>query len=590
MRLLPAILLCAIPLLGPSGALGADTGSADAPAAQARVASTHLQDLLAGELDKAWKILSEQPEKPHYAALAVTDIQSWRLSAQDGTLSAIDRKDQRILDADLRVGTPELDSSRALRGFSAMEGSSRRSRLLPAGDDADDALRHAVWRALDGQYRDAAERIVMIRAERTVKVDEEVQAPDFEPRQPVKASEPVPEIEVDLDAWKPILVELSTQLDQDEQVFSGFVRLDAVREVKTFVDSEGTRLQHGRTQARLALQARTVADDGDEVSVYRAFDVHDPTQLPDADALRAWVDEAVAHLGALRQAPRGTPYSGPVILEGRATAVFFHEVFGHRVEGHRQKSEYEGRTFAAAVGESILPDFIDVYDDPTIAAWDGVDLNGHYTFDDEGVPAARAELVEDGIFKGFLMGRSPLPEVAHSNGHGRRQAGSAPVPRMGNTIVEADKTVSREQLRALLRKELKAQGLEYGYLVSDIDGGFTMTGRVTPNAFNVRANTTWRVYADGRPDQLVRGIDLVGTPLVAFRNILAASDEVQVFNGSCGAESGWVPVSAVAPGILVERLEFQLKEKGQERPPLLPKPEAGQDGSADASAPDGGAL
>ena len=571
-------------LLAPSG-LAAD--QLDAPAATpAKTAPLEaagpVEEVLVSELDRAMTVLSEQPEPPHYVALAVTDVETWRLSAVDGTLGARDEETQRILDVDVRVGTPDLDSSRALRGFSAMEGSYRESRSLPVGDGTEDALRLGVWKALDQQYRDAAERIVMVRAERTVKVEEEVQAPDFEPREPEVARLEVPEIEVGLDAWEPVLVALSERYDQNEHVFGGFVRLDAVRETKTFVDSEGTRLHHGRTHARLSLNLSTVAEDGDRVSVYRALDVHDPAELPEASTLDAWVDDAVEHLEALREAPRGTPYSGPVILEGRATAVFFHEVFGHRVEGHRQKSESEGRTFAAKVGESILPDFIDVYDDPTLSELEGVDLNGHYLYDDEGVEAQRAELVEDGLFQGFLMGRSPLPDVPESNGHGRRQPGRAPVPRMGNTIVEADTTVSRERLRALLRQELRAQDLEYGYLISDIDGGFTMTGRVTPNAFNVRANTTYRVFADGRPDELVRGIDLVGTPLVAFRNIVAASEEVEVFNGTCGAESGWVPVSAAAPGILVRRLEFQLKEKGQERPPLLPKPVPSTDGAADA--------
>lgn len=542
-----------------------------------------LEETLVAELDRSLTVLNGQPEKPHYIALAVTDLDTWALTATDGTLGSRDEDHTRVLDVDLRVGDPELDSNRALRGFSSMEGSSRDRVLLPPNVDDPGPIRHALWRELDQQYRGAAERIVMIRAERTVKVEEEVQAPDFEPREPVVDRREVPELAVDLNAWSPVLVALSDRLDASSVVFGSRVQLNAVHEVKTFVDTEGTRLRHGRNQARLALSLKTVAEDGDQVSVYRAIDVHDPATLPDPATLDRWADEAVQHLQALRVAPRGTPYSGPVLLEGRATAVFFHEVFGHRVEGHRQKSESEGRTFAAKVGESILPEFMDVYDDPNLASWEGVDLNGHYAYDDEGVRAQKAPLAEGGLFRGFLMGRSPLPDQKTSNGHGRRQAGRAPVSRMGNTIVHAKKTVSPQQLRQMFRRELTAQGLEYGYLVSDIDGGFTMTGRVTPNAFNVRANTTYRVYADGRPDVLVRGIDLVGTPLVAFRNITAASDEVQVFNGSCGAESGWVPVSAVAPGILVRRLEFQLKEKGQERPPLLPKP-APDDGSADGGA------
>jgi predicted Zn-dependent protease len=538
---------------------------------------------LVGELERARTALAGKPQEPYYIALAVTDRQTWSLAARDGTLQMLDTDRARALDVDVRVGSPALDSSRPLRGFSSFEGSSRQATALPWTDapGTEAVVRHAVWRELDRQARGAAERFVMVKAERNVKVEEEVQAPDFEPRTGVQERSPPQELTVDLARWEPILVELSAQLDREEFVHTNGVDLRVERRTTTFVDTEGARLVHGITLARLSLAVSTTAPDGDEISVYRAFDVHDPQRFPQPEALQAWARDATAHLRALRDAPRATPFEGPVLLEGRATAVFFHEVFGHRVEGHRQKREAEGRTFAAKVGEPILPPFLDVVDDPTIASWKGTDLNGHYRYDDEGVRAQRAVLVEDGLFRGFLMSRSPLPDVPSSNGHGRRMPGNAPVARMGNTIIEASQTVAPARLRAMLLEEVKKQGLPYGYIVKDIDGGFTLTGRVMPNAFNVRANTVVRVWADGRPDELVRGLDLVGTPLVAFRNIVAASDRTDVFNGSCGAESGWVPVSAVAPDILVRRLEFQLKEKGQERPPLLEKPDK-PDGSADA--------
>jgi TldD protein len=531
-------------------------------------------DVLTGELDLARRAFEGAEEPVHYMALAVTRQRVVTVSASDATIDRDSRADRAWLDVDLRVGAPELDSSRPLRGFSSLEGSSRDRMMIPYEAGNDEALRVALWSALDTQYRGASQRMVMIRAERTVKVEEEVEAPDFEPRQGLTHTSETPSPTLDTAAWRAALAELSDRVDAARGVQAHELSVTLARSETTFIDTEGAHLQHGRAQARLAIQLFTVAEDGDRVSVYRAFDAHDPARLPDLAALRAWTDDAVRHLEALRVAPRGTPYTGPVVLEGRAAAVFFHEVFGHRVEGHRQKREWEGRTFAAKIGEPILPDFLDVYDDPTIARWGETDLNGYYTFDDEGVAAERAELVREGRFVGFLMSRSPLPDHAHSNGHGRRQPGNAPVARMGNTIVHARKAVSPQQLRAQLLAEVRKQGLEYGYVVSDIDGGFTLTGRMMPNSFNVRANTTWRVFADGRPDELVRGIDLVGTPLVAFRNVVAASTDVQVFNGSCGAESGWVPVSAVAPGLLVRSLEFQLKEKGQERPPLLPKPDA----------------
>jgi predicted Zn-dependent protease len=531
-----------------------------------------LDEALVQELDRALAALASRPEPPHYVALAVEDRREAVLSAQLGTVANDAARRTRSLDVDLRVGSPALDSTHELRGFSALEGDDRISVALPVDDDPA-VLAHAVWRELDARYRAAAERIVLVRANQQVKVAEEREAPDFQAGVPARVAEVVPPaLEVDLDAWRPVLVELSAILDASAAVQSSEVRL-AVDEVdRTFVDSEGSRLRTGWNHARLSLTASTTAEDGDVVSVFESVDVHTADGLPDRAELLAVAQGMVVRLAALRDAPRGEPYSGPVLLAGRASGVFFHEVLGHRVEGHRQKREDEGHTFADHVGRAILPPWVDVVDDPTVAHLAGHDLNGHYAYDDEGMPAAPAVLVQDGVFTGFLMGRSPIPGFEQSNGHGRRSVGNAPVSRMGNTLVQVDGGLPAAALKERLRALAREAGLEYGVMVEAIDGGFTLTGRQMPNAFNVRASASWRVYADGRPDELVRGIDLVGTPFVAFSHLVAAGDTPEVFNGFCGAESGWVPVSAVAPPLLFERLEFQLKEKGQERPPLLPKP------------------
>ncbi|MCB9668974.1 MAG: TldD/PmbA family protein [Alphaproteobacteria bacterium] len=537
-------------------------------------------DLLAGELERADAVFSAQEETPHYTALTITETRQVEIGARAGTLDVRTDETERTLDVDLRVGTPTLDSTHPLRGFSALDGDSRRANRLP-DDLGGYATRHILARELDARYREAAERIVVLRANQNVMVEEEDQADDFEPRKGEQELLDVPELTLDQEAWVKRLVALSERADASPHVHQHSLRLSAVREVKRMADTEGARLRHGRTHARLAVQLETTADDGDRVRVFDAFDVHDPADVPTGD-LDAWVDAQVERLEALRSAPRGEPYSGPVMLEGRASGVFFHEVLGHRVEGHRQKREDEGKTFADHVGQPILPPWVDVVDDPTLSELAGVDLNGHYAWDDEGVRGQPAVLVDDGVFTGFLMARSPLPTVPHSNGHGRRSTGREPVARMGNTVVTTAKPQPRAALRAQLLELVKKEGLPYGYIVEDIEGGFALTGRMMPNAFNIRAVASWRVWADGRKDELVRGIDLVGTPFVAFSNLVATGDDPQVFNGTCGAESGWVPVSAVSPSILFSRLEFQLKEKAQQRPPLLPKPMP-DDGSAEAS-------
>ena len=263
---------------------------------------------------------------------------------------------------------------------------------------------------------------------------------------------------------------------------------------------------------------------------------------------------------------------GPAIFSGRAAGVFFHEIFGHRVEGHRQKDDSEGQTFTKSINGKVLPDFLSVLFDPTRKKIDGVDLNGWYEYDDEGVKGRAITAVDKGVLKTFLMSRSPVKGVDHSNGHGRRQPGYEVVSRQSNLIVESTNVVPEARLREMLIAEVKRQGRPYGLYFRDITGGFTTTGRSGLQAFKVMPVIVYRVYADGRPDELVRGADIVGTPLASFSKIIATSDKKEVFNGYCGAESGSVPVSAVSPAILVSEIETEKKAKSNDRPPLLPEP------------------
>jgi predicted Zn-dependent protease len=215
-----------------------------------------------------------------------------------------------------------------------------------------------------------------------------------------------------------------------------------------------------------------------------------------------------------------------------------------------------------------------VADDPTLTTFGKTWLGGNYQFDDEGQKAQRVPLIQDGVLKTFLMSRLPIASFANSNGHGRAQTGKMPTGRQGNLIVTSTKSVSEAKLRKQLIEEAEKQGKPYGLFFEDISSGFTLTQRRLPQAFEVVPLVVWRVYVDGRPDELVRGVNIVGTPLAAMKKILVTGDKSEVFNGECGAESGTVPVSAVAPAMLVSEMETQRQPQGTARPPILPIPGA----------------
>lgn len=542
--------------------------------ARAEPAADVLLDALTTELDRTTSAWEGEPDAPYFLSYRVVDQTSWTVSARYGALagSTVDRS--RDLDVSARVGSPERDSTHTLKGDFVAGTNFHVSQPLPI-DGSEEALRTSIWIATNKELSDAQELWLRVKANQTVKVADDDPSADFSVEVPVVDLAEPADLALDPSSWEPLLVELSALLDRSPDIHQSHANLHAARSTEYIVSSEGTRIRQAREWVRVALDASTTLDDGMEIQLYRWKDVADPSQLPDPATLRLWADELQDDLLEMGSAPPGEPYSGPVLLTGRAAGVFVHEVLGHRTEGHRQKDEDEGQTFTDKIGERVLPASVSVVDDPTLSTWAGERLNGHYRFDQEGVPAQRAVLVERGVFRGFLMSRSPIEGFDRSNGHGRAQARREPVARMANTLLETTEPLARDVLRKRMIAELKSQKREFGLLVDEIAGGFTLTGRVTPNAFNIRAITAWKVFADGRPDERVRGVDLVGTPLAALSNVIGVGDDPAVFNGFCGAESGMVPNSAVSPSLLLRSLEVQKKEQDADRPPILPKPAPG---------------
>jgi TldD protein len=553
-------------------------GPATARAAEPTAPSGKVLDLLSAELTyEMGKLALPDGSKPYFLAYTVTDRQALRLAATLGALEDNDATHRRALDVDVRVGDYGVDNAHKLRG-----GGIDASDLVGAGttdmslDDDPDAIRHALWLATDAAFRSAAKKYQRVLTDLKTKVEEEDKSGDFTRQEPSVYSEPGVTLNVDRDAWAARLRQV-TQLARDYPlVYSSSVTLTAAAENRWMASSEGTKLQTGRKLLRVLVTAGSKADDGMELSQTFIFNASSEDRLPSeaeiATALRQVIDQVLA----LRKAPLVEPYIGPAILMNRASGVFFHEIFGHRIEGHRQKDVEEGQTFAKKVGEEILPAFITVRDDPTLPRFGEEDLRGCYKFDEEGVAASNVKLVESGVLRTFLMSRSPLEGFPLSNGHGRREPGRTVCSRQGNLIVESTKAVSFAKLRELLIQECKQQDKPYGLLFEDITGGFTGTRRAGAQSFKVLPVVVYRVYADGRPDELVRGVDVVGTPLTCFSKIIATGDDPAVFNGTCGAESGNVPVSAISPSILVSQIEVEKRRREQDKPPILPPPIVGE--------------
>ena len=537
-----------------------------------------LLDILEEEINREMEGLQKAEYPPYYIDYRVNETETILLSATFGSLTQSHGQKARILTTNVKVGDYSLDNTHELNGGNPYlhHGGGNYGGMhavLPIENEPD-AIKQLLWRATNQEYQQASEAYKAVKNQLDNEEGRKESA-DFSKEKPtVYIEQALPEINtlIDRPEWEKKVKRISAVFQDKPQLLSGSVSLTFSTERKYFISTEGSKLAQNMTYAFLSVSADILAEDGDVLPLYKTYFAFTPEELPGEEKLIADVKEMIDKLERLRKAPLAEPYSGPAILAARPAGVFFHEIFGHRIEGHRLKSDRDGQTFLSKVNDPVLFKTMSVTSDPSLRRYEQQDLIGSYKYDDQGVKGQKVKVVDKGVLKSFLMSRSPLEEFSLSNGHGRASAGLKAVSRQSNLIIETAKPVSMDKLREMLIKACKKQGKSYGYLFTDVTGGFTNTDRYSANVFNIMPTEVYRIYVDGRPDELVRGVDLIGTPLAMFAEIKAGGDKKEVFTGICGAESGSVPVSAVAPALFVQRIETQKKVKNNGQPSLLSRP------------------
>ncbi len=512
----------------------------------------------------------DEYDLPYFIGYRIIDLRTTNIEASFGALIEDDYLHERKAAVDVRVGSYDFDSHPDAEVRFDFDSGFRPSKNVPIDGDPD-GLRATLWLLTDAAYKKALSTYFKKKAKRVSTV-KKTHVDSFSRETPIQRVTPRVEVNVDRRVWRNLAKSLSKRFRTMPGLMTGKVGFEVEHISTSIVNSEGTRALKEYAIYSVGISASARAEDGMMLTQGKTRYARSASTLPQKAELEAMVDGVMRDLAALRKAPVLDPYTGPAILEPEAAGVFFHETIGHRLEGERQNDEQEGQTFKGQIGSEILPAFIDVRDDPTSQVLQNVELNGHYPFDDQGVPASNVVLVDKGVLKTFLTSRTPLEKVSASNGHGRARGTRTPVARMGNLIVESHKVVSRKKLKEMLIAEAKAQGKPYGLIIADITGGSTNTSNYGYQAFKGTPRMVYRVDAETGNETLVRGVEMVGTPLTAINKLMAAGDQTGVFNGYCGAESGYVPVSAVAPSLLFREIELQRTQRKKLRAPILKAP------------------
>ena len=525
--------------------------------------------ILSDELMRNFKTLKKQNPPVYYMSYQLTSIQELVITAQAGAIRQNTDSRSNWVDFDVRVGSVQTDNTHELKGF--WNNFRQVEKDAPLDAESQKVLRNVLWRGTQEAVEKAQDDYNNVISNKQVSSASLDTSDDFVLPQKALFCQTQPSVSYDRQEIAQRLKTLSSLVKDYDFIDKSSFSFVLTQEDTFFVNSVGSRLRTPRILGRYSMVIRAQTPEGMVLERNELYDGITMEDFPSLQQMKEDFTRMAQELKSLLSAPAAEPYTGPVILKNRASGVFFHEILGHRLEGHRQKSDSFGQTFTNRVGQQVVSPILNVSDNPLLSHFQGVPLRGHYVYDDEGNPAQDVLLIERGVLKNFLMGSSPIKGFPSSNGHGRKSLGNRAVARMGNTMITPVSAVSYEELEKRLLAEIKRQGKPYGLIIEDISGGFTMTETSAPQAFKVNPLLVYKIYPDGHKE-MVRGVDLVGTPLTSFSKVIAAADDYAVFNGSCGAESGWVPVSAVSPSILVSEMEVEKVQKNPSKPPILRPP------------------
>lgn len=531
---------------------------------------TYIRD----ELKRSLRELNK-PGRPrtYYLSYLFRNYRTEKIFGRLGGISEHTVRSQNTLYCDLRVGSYRYDN---VMSGGLNDNSDKAEAVdyiyMPAELDAD-AFKFAMWKLTDARFREAVDQYYEKKSRAVHYVDENRNLPsrikqqgrvDFRVR-----SYP----EVDTDRWKKIIRKAGALVKQEPRIKNSYFELVIQHRQGLYLSSEGSELFQQQAIFELRGYLWMLNKRGEGIAQEINIVTGSPGDLPEEKDFLRRVRQRVETLLALDKAEPLSSYSGPVLLEAQPAGLFFHEVIGHRLEGSRLLSTDDGGTFRDMRGRRIGPDFLTIADDPTLRRYLDRDLIGHYRYDDEGSPGKRAVLVENGVLKSFLTASSPVPGQRELNGHARNQLHERPISRMGNLIVSSTAPVDQERMRALFIEEIKRQNKEYGICVKECVGGETDTGSYDFQAFKGEILLAVKVFPDGREEPL-RGVDFVGTPLAALEAVVCMGSDAAVDNSFCGAESGIIPVSTIAPSMLVRNLELQGRDRERLTQYALPLPYA----------------
>lgn len=521
-------------------------------AAEAAAKGDPLLESLLTELNRSTTQLKmDQVLAPYYIEYRVNDVDDYTVESSFGALVQSQRSHLRVLRVVVRIGDYKQDSYFG-------QGGAGETNILPLDNDPI-ALRHQIWMATDEAYKAAGEAFAEKQAALKQFSADPNPVDDFAKTPAVIAMEPLAKLNIDEQAWKKTLEEVTGLYKTFPEVQTSTASAHFTGVNEYFVNSEGAVTRDGHTTYSVQLNSSAQATDGMRVARNPAWTVARAEELPSHEALLADGKKTLGTVVALRNAPIvEEEYRGPVLFAPDAANDVVASLIGQNVLGRKPQLGKPNRTmgsFASSYKTRVLPNFLDVVDDPAVKDFQGKSTVGSYDIDSEGVKAQPVTVIEHGTLTNYLVGRQPIRDFPTSNGHGRAAPGMFPMPSLGVLMVKSAEAQGPDALKQRAIQMVTEQGKPYAYRVETLGPGNT-------------PRLLYRVYASDGHEELVRGAVFSELDVRAMRSdLIAAGNDPLVSNRSGGA-----PVTVISPSLLFGELEVRRADTSKDKLPEYPAP------------------
>lgn len=537
-------------------------------------------------------------QKPYYIEYLIKDSKSYGASASNGAIINESTDSSSQLNVDVRVGDYKFDNTNffdiSLGFFGSSDDEERFKRRSIPFNKTRSSVQRELWLSTDAAYKRSAELFSKKEAAIKNRMRRDTTTPDFIKVDMIENHSTISKWQFDREIIQNLIKKLSEKFNNYPEIIRSSVSFEYIEKTHYFVNSEKTRFSKNNHYFGIEVVAATQENDGMPIVDHYTYFGNDGDDFPSYDSLNSAVDFLIENiLTCLNSDYLIDSYVGPILYRNQAACQIIAQYFAPNLVLQREpisensfSTENEFASFQRKIGGRVLPEFLSVFDKPTLEKFDDISLIGRTILDDNGLKTKEMLLVENGYLKSLLSER--IPNKSQQELNANKRAGSAMYSNLFIENNDKENILDESQLIDTLLSYCQKRKLEFAIIIDKIidqNIRYTTLFRLTyggielPMGKKTMVLEGRKVFLNGKVERF-RGALMSNINAQNFKDITFTGNKSYVLNFLAqpvispylsGGEQ-FTTASIISPSLLFEDGEIRVLEDEFRKPPIVSNP------------------